>query len=146
MREKFEKDIPSDIADFQDIPEGITEFENTMFLVNPIRGMKFAEFISYISKFSWLRVKLIKATKNSSFWAIADAFEQANSANYKDLWESNLPKEINNFLDELEKNQNIKFSRNDIEEIKESLNNVFKLTKKWKITSWIKYKLSNLLK
>jgi len=127
-----------------EVYEDITEFDNTMFLADPLRAMKFSEFLSYISD-NWLRVRLLRATKDSSFYQIADAFQYAHSKDYKSLWESNLPEAINNFLDELEKNENIEFSRNEIEEVQQALDSVFSLTNTWKTITWIKDRLLNLI-
>lgn len=127
------------------VHEDITSFDNSMFLVNPIRAMKFAEFLIYISEFNWLRKKLMRAVKDSSFWKIADAFKDAYSKNYKELGEDNLPKAINDFLDELEKNKEIDFSRNEVEEVKNALDYTFALSKVWKVKSWVNDKLLKLV-
>lgn len=105
--------------------EDVSKFDNSMFLVNPIRAWKLAEFISYFSEYTGLRTKIFRASKESSFWAIADAFENAHSKDYKKLWESNLIKRKNDFLDELEKNKDIEFSKNEIEEVKQALEKTF---------------------
>ena len=127
------------------VHEDITAFDNSMFLVNPIRAMKFAEFLSYISEFSWLRVKLMRAGKDSSFWQMADAFQNAHSKDFKELWESNLAKGKNDFLDELEKNEEIDFSRNDIEEVEKALDYAFSLNQTWNVKSLMKYELLKLV-
>lgn len=84
--------------------EDITSFDRTMFLANPMRAMKLAEFLSYFSEFGWMREKLMKASKDSWFWKIVDAFKFPHSKGYKNFWKANLSKPINDFLDELEKN------------------------------------------
>lgn len=103
----------------------ITDFDETMFLSNPIRSMKLGELLSVIPEYSWLRIKLLRASKGSCFWQIADAFERTQSKDYKQLWEFQLPESKNNFLDELKNNQKISFSSNEIEDITAALDFVF---------------------
>jgi len=126
--------------------ESVTRFEDIMFINNPMRAVKFAQFLSYTSKVGWLRKKLMVASKDSSFWQIADSFEHAHSEDHKRLWEITLPESINTFLDELENHKEIDFSKNDIDEVKKALNSVFALNlKKSSVKSKIKEGLNSIL-
>ena len=96
----------------------------------------------------------MRVVKDSWFWKVADAFEMAHSRDYKHLWKAKdyknlwkayLSKTINDFLDELEKNEKIDFSRNDIEEVKIALDNTFSLAQTQQTQFWIKEKLMWLL-
>lgn len=108
-----------------EIHADITPFDQRYFLANPIRGEKLGEFLSYISEFGELRVKLMIAVKDSWFWEIADAFQNVHSKNHAEFWEKMLPRAINDFLDELERNEENNFSRNEIYEITTALYSTF---------------------
>jgi len=137
---------PTDDLNEKVLHKDITPFENTMFLVNPTRARKFAEFLSYISEFGWLREKLMRASKTTSFWEIADNFTHAHSEYYKDLWKISLPESINTFLDELENHKEIDFSKQDIDDVKKALNSAFDLNlKKSSVKSKIKNSLNSIL-
>jgi len=128
-----------------EIYDEITSFDDIMFLVDPIRAVKFGEFLTNISDSEILKIKLMRAVKTSSFWYIADAFKKANWNYFKELWEKYLPETINDFLDELEKNEEIDFSTNDIIKIKNALEITFKLPLIEKPKWYINKKVSQLL-
>lgn len=137
--------------------EDITSFENSMLLANPIRAMKLGEFLLYIPEQGDLKVRLFRAIKESSFWKIADyfglKFSKETDKEYQEMlqgsWDRNLPEAINNFLDELDKNEEIEFSRNEMEKIKKALDFTFgnrKYKKAEKVKEIIKGNISDALK
>ena len=126
-------------------PESITKFEETMFIVHPFRAKMFANFLTAISEFGPLRRKLMRASKESSFWLIADDYWKNLSGKFRKWWDTDLSKWINDFLDELEKNEKIDFSTNEFEEIKEALNSTFCINEASKEESWIKSKLLSVV-
>ena len=115
----------------------ISSFEKSMFVENPIRWMKFWEFLSNIDELSDLRVKLFKVSKESYFSSIVDEYENMNSKKNSNSGLLNLQKNINNYNDELKSDVSIKFSTNEIEEINEALLKTFKISAINKILYWV---------
>ena len=115
----------------------ISSFEKSMFVENPIRWMKFWEFLSNIDELSDLRVKLFKVSKESHFSSIVDEYENMNSKKNSNSGLLNLQKNINNYNDELKSDVSIKFSTNEIEEINEALLKTFKISAINKILYWV---------
>jgi len=134
MEPRNEEDIETDKLN------SLNTFEQRI-LANPFWAIKLWEFLLQF-KDTYLKEKIFKVTKDSSFITIVGDYQNIKSDRYKELWLSNLPKSINNYLDDIEGNDDIKFNRNEIEEVKTALSNIFSINETnktiWKIKSTLK--------
>lgn len=121
----------------------LSDFEKTMFVNCPFRGVMFWKLLSYIYDYELRKKLAIGIKSNDTFWKIADAYSLFYTETDKQYHRRKLNEQINDFLDYLKENG---FSTNEIIAVHEAMEKVFSISWVEKNTWNFRKKIKWLLK